>query len=217
MKRAICILSAAMSAMTALVACDEKPKLPPTSQESAQVTPKPPTTQELLTGARTKLMLTAMPLSVTVPPSWKIDTVSGTTILLLKGPTPSGEAAIQLSHRPPTPKDRFAMLIEGATKEAKEKNDPREKAELRSLGDAKVLERQSVRAPAPLTTMDKDGKEHTQSVSGMAWTIHVFVPDQSNYDTYELNFFGLTLDQYEADKALLNAIVQSLAYEPAKV
>jgi hypothetical protein len=80
--------------------------------------------------------------------------------------------------------------------------------DLRAIGAAKVLERQRVgRTPLP----SPDDEPGVKLSPPFSWTITVFVPRGKDYETYELNFIGLTADQYEADKALLRAIVDSIA------
>ncbi len=85
-------------------------------------------------------------------------------------------------------------------------------AELRPIAGAKVLERQRVgRTPTP----SPDDDPNVRPSPMFNWTINVFVPRGADYETHELNFIGLTADQYEADKALLREIIDSISVDSA--
>src|SRR4051812_14044287 len=88
------------------LACDDKPDIPPQAVEAhpAQANPLPaskpaPTTQELLTGAKTTFRLGDMPLMLDVPKDWGLKSSGeGASITIrLEGSISSGTVAIQLS------------------------------------------------------------------------------------------------------------------------
>jgi hypothetical protein len=193
-------------------ACDEKPKLPPVSNTPTNTGP---TTQELLTGPRTRLTLGSLPLSVRVPAKgWKIDTISSAGITLLRGVTPSGGVEIQLSTQRPVKKEDLDSILSYAHKDMERRNEPRNKIDVRTIGgNVKVLEQFVVNPPQSLITTDATGKETTRQASSVTWTIEVFVPQQSQYERHDLNFVGLTYDEYQTDKPLLTEVIDSLTFE----
>src|ERR1043166_1307910 len=81
-------------------ACDERPQASKAVQQAASQgnqDPQRPTTQQLLTGPRTRLTLGAIPFSVRAPLSWRTRVLASSGVTILTGPTPSGEAQIQLT------------------------------------------------------------------------------------------------------------------------
>ena len=195
--------------------CDESPVAPPPellkNPQPAEAATSRPTTQQLLEGPRKPLALAAMPLTVRVPVGWSIRNMDGTSVTFLEGPTPAGDASIQLSERAVTKADKFDIVVNGAKRELAEHPDTIRMAELRDIAGAKVLERQRVgRLTNPNLT--EPGEKASPPFT---WTITVFVPRGADYETYELNFIGLTVDQYEADKSLLRGIIDSLTVSGA--
>jgi hypothetical protein len=136
--------------------------------------------------------------------------LDGTTMTFLEGPTPGGgDASIQLVERATTTLDKFQIIVDGAKKELKQFPDTMRMAEVREVaGGVKVLERQRVGQAAKSSLNDAGVRESPP----YSWTITVFIPRDGgkNYETCELNFIGLTVDQYEADKALLREIIDSV-------
>jgi len=204
-------------------ACDDR-KSPEAIEQaaakarSAEVTATHrPTTQELISGAKKRIPLTPLPFTARVPTEWKIETLAGGSIIVLTGPTPSSDAQIQLSTRPQAKKAELEYIQRGAKKETDEHKSTLKKAVFRSLGDIQILDRQVLGQPGPITITDDKGNEHIESATPYTWTLSFFVPRGENFDRYELNFLGLTLDQYEADKQLLTQVVDSLAFDPAAV
>lgn len=178
------------------------PELPPSQEAAAR-----PTTQELLEGPRQSISLGELPLTVQAPAGWAVKPLQGTSHILLQGPTPSGEAAIQLNDRPVTTAAKFDVIVNGAKKELQQFPQSIKLVELRTIEGGKVLERQRVgQMPEPLPD-DPPGVKPSPPFN---WTITVFVPRGADYDTHELNFVGLTADQYETDKVLLRGIIDSI-------
>lgn len=217
----------------ALAACDDKSSVPPqvlkqaeeTQQAQATGKKKHPTTQELLSARRSRTALIPLPLTMEVPPGWgNFDgfgdpQVKAATagLNLLDGITPNGEVQIQLSVRPAIKQEEFDRIVTFGKKEQKEKPQQILKMDVRDAGNVKIMERQSVGEPRPLTTYDDKGREHTTTESSFNWTISVLVPNAGALQVYELNFIGLTKNQYDKDKDFLNGIVNTLSYgvEPA--
>ena len=194
--------------------CDEPPKPPVIVQPvpPPDATPPRPTTQELLEGPRKPLALGDLPLTVQAPTGWAVKPLQGTSQILLQGPTPSGEAFIQLNVRPTTPAPKLDVIISGAKKELQQFPQSIKLVDVRDIAGGKVLERQRVgQVPRPSPEDPPDLKPSAP----FNWTITVFVPRGSDYETHELNFVGLTADQYEMDKALLRGIVESISVSGA--
>lgn len=190
--------------------CDDEPAPPldiMQTESPLQEAAPAPTTQELLEGVRQTVSLGELPLSVQAPPSWAVKPMRGTTHILLMGPTPSGEASIQLNNRPLTTADKLDIIVNGAKKEMQQFPQSIKLVELRTIDGAKVLERQRVGLMPRPSPDDPPGVKPSPPFN---WTITVFVPRGADYDTHELNFVGLTADQYEADKTLLRGIIESI-------
>lgn len=183
----------------------------PASKPSETETPRP-TTQELLAGPRKPVSLGELPLTVQAPAGWAVNTLTGTTHVLLEGPTPSGEATIQLNIRPVTSALKLEMIVNGARKELEQFPKSIRMVEVRQITGAQVLERQRIgEMPRPLPDDDPNVKPSRP----LNWTITVFVPRGADHDTYELNFVGLTESQYEMDKPLLRGIIDSITVQTA--
>jgi hypothetical protein len=197
--------------------CDDASE-PPPHLVADQPEPKPhkaearPTTQELLEGPRKPVSLGELPLTVQAPKGWGLKTLSGTSHVLLEGPTPSGDASIQLNVRPTTSAARLELIVNGAKKELERFPNSVKMVELRPITGAQVLEQQRI-GEMPRALPDDDPS--IKLSRPMNWTITVFVPRGANHDTYELNFIGLTADQYETDKPLLRGIIDSIAVQTA--
>ena len=60
--------------MLVVIGCEERPEVPPEIlQKTAEPTPSGvprPTTQELVSGARSRTLLSPLPLTMELPPSW---------------------------------------------------------------------------------------------------------------------------------------------------
>jgi hypothetical protein len=186
-----------------------------------------PTTQELLGGEYKKQPLPGMPLSLKVPVSWKLDSAGSVT--MLEGPTPHDHAIIQLAQRDAISPEQLDIFVAGARKDMEQNPESVKRAQLHERtaggGEFKVLERMSVGSPITTPKLDARGKEMMDAagnfinvtITQLRWTLLVYVPDpqKKGYARYELNFIGLTTEQYAQDKELLQKIVDSLALESA--
>jgi hypothetical protein len=203
----------ALATIIVASACDEKPKPPPVNNNNTSANTGP-TTQELLTGPRTRITLGSLPLSMRVPAKgWKIETLdSGTPVL--RGPTPSGMGVIRFVAERPVKSEELDSIINYAKKDFASKKDPRNRIDVRSMSpNIKVMEQFSVNPPQTLMTTDEHGNETSKMASSVNWRIEFFVPRQSEYERYYVNFMNLTYDEYEMDKPLLNDIAESLTFE----
>jgi hypothetical protein len=182
--------------------------------DAAKQLPKIPTTQDLLSGARTTTALGPLPMTMSVPSSWRVAVVSGATNL--QGWTPSGnEVAIQLSSRPTVKKEALDYAIRSAKKEQTDNPASVLKVEVRPFGSGgmQIMERQGVGEPRDYPIMDKTGKTQITTEQPFKWTISVFAPHGGDaYQVYELNFIGLTKSQYDKDKDFLQDILGTLTY-----
>jgi hypothetical protein len=145
-----------------------------------------------------------------VPVSWKVEVAGGAS--LLRGFTPNGEIAIQLTSRPALKKASFDALVKSDKKDQAEKPQSILKVDVRPMGDMQIYERQAVGDPAPYTVFDKNMKERTTTEQLFKWTISVLAPTGDAYQRYELNFVGLTKSQYDQDKEFLQGILDTLSY-----
>jgi len=228
-ERAMKILAATVLVAIVLVAfgCDDSSSVPPSVQQAAvkakahgpQAPPRP-TTQELVNGPKRRLPLTPLPFSVSVPPSWKVQSLGAGSITVLTGPTPSGEAQIQLTSRATAKKEELEIIRRAAKKEMSQPtteslSKKTIKADFRKIGEVEVFERQAIGQPGPLTVQDADGREHTETATPFNWTLQMFVPQGDEYALYEMNFVVLTAEQYQQDKQLLQPILDSLQYDVA--
>ncbi len=210
------------------LACDDKNTLSPSARQAAanaqaqpDKAPSRPTTQELLSGPRKRLTLIPVPFSASVPVPWKIENLAGGSVVVLAGPTPSGDVQIQLSTRTAVKQEDLDIIQRAAKKELATTQPGTKrvlKAELKKLpnNNVQIFARQAVGQPAPLIITDANNHEHTETATPFDWTITLFVPNGPDFARYELNFIGgLTAEQHKLDQALLEGIMASLMYEPS--
>ncbi|MEO6436598.1 MAG: hypothetical protein ABIP55_12680 [Tepidisphaeraceae bacterium] len=196
--------------------CDNAPDVPQavideSNKPADDKTPKRPTTQELVSGNRTRAALIPLPLTMEMPDSWgKLEGKEQIPGNHLRGHTPSGEVLVQLSARPSMKQDTLDRLIEGAKKEMAK--NPAMKLDLRPLGEVKLLERQLVGPPRPYPVYNEKNEESITTESIFNWTLSVLVPHEGALQVYELNFIGLTKNQYDKDKEFLQGILSTLQY-----
>ena len=197
--------------------CDDSSQVPQAVLEQASKPPentglRPPTTQELLTGHRSRTILLPIPVSLELPPGWGPDRRTHMPNLIV-GYTPSGgEVTIQLIPRSPIRQKELDQLVAGAKKEMAASPTKIPRCELRPLGTAQVLERQSIGDPAPMVMYDKNNQPHESTESSFGWTLDVFVPHEGAFQDHQLSFLGLTKSQYDKDKDFLSGVVDTLRY-----
>jgi len=207
-----------VSALVGCVAgCNNKPAAPP-PQEQAQTQDKNksgPTTQEIAQAPRSLLSLGVIPLSVKVPAGWKVQSPDDGQSMFLQGPAPHGDIAIALSRRPEADKKLMDTII--ATGEKSHHDDPTTflRADKQKSPELTLFQTQKIYRPRGSGPPDASG--HANPLPPLLdWTVSVFVPSGGGkYRDYELNFVGLTLQQYDQDKEFLNSVVNSISYTPS--
>lgn len=180
--------------------CDPAPVDPvetPDAVAETEVVEDAPATQPADLSRTRTLSLEVVPLELTAPESWSVEQRGD--FRLLTGPTPNGEARIQIAQRPGMTADQLGYLRTGMEKERKE-NPAIRVLELRDAEGMKVFERQSV---SPAVDGDPDSAVYR-------WTVTYFVPAADGHDAYELNFIGLSAADFEADGAFLKKIIDSI-------
>src|ERR1700733_1694871 len=140
-----------------VIGCYRPPAPPPPAASAAPAAAQPtrPTTQELLNGPYKKLTLPGMPLAVQVPASWKIE-VDG-PLTYLEGPTPSDNAMIQLAQRESRNPDQVEIQLEGVKRDQSQHPDTVKRADLRAVGDMKILDQLSISPPVTMPRVDAKG------------------------------------------------------------
>lgn len=167
-----------------------------------------PTTQDLLTGPRHRLTLQPFaPLSLEVPASWSVESLADGRIVLLQGPAPGDVVHISISPRRMMSAEEVSLLETGAKREQAAHPNMVKKVDFRSLGTAKLYERQAIMGPV-------SSQPTTAPSPTLRWSYTVFIPDHQQFYSYELSFVGLSVSQYEADQGFLKSIMDTLQIEP---
>lgn len=217
----------ALAAISFAAGCDQAPA-PPAAPKTTTPAATPadpsnkPTTQELMSGTYRRLNLPGMSLTMMVPQSWKIEMHNG-GLTFLEGPTLADQVAIQLSVREALPKDRYSALVERLAKDdsAGQDSGALKKSEVRDVGMMKIVERISTAKPISigrvgargLPEVDGQGNQIIDTSTPMRWLLTIFIPDGQQMAHYELNFIGMTAEQYATDKPLLDKVIGSIRYD----
>lgn len=216
-------LAMAWGAAATLVApfgCDDAPAPPPELLEEDRPNdapkldepPPPPSTQELTEGRYKTIDLTGLPLTLQVPESWNIETLGTGSRYLLMGHAPAGQIQINLSQRPRTTQEKMDIMLDGARKEMAADPEHIKKVDLYTRGDVKIVERQVIsRGELPADPNNPSAPSGPM----LRWTITTYIPAGEEFDSYELNFIGLSARQFENDGPFLRKIIDSLTYNPA--
>jgi hypothetical protein len=202
----------------ALLGCDDKKDLPtnptsappPSTQPAAPTATAParPTTQELVSGKRKVLNLSAYRLTIEVPESWHLDSIGSTTYII--GDAPGGEVRIHLAPGAQIKADPIKAMEKKALAEAQAHPETLEvKALLNIGGSARMMERREIRRNVPIE--GEDGKTHNSD--RVDWSVMVFLPDGDKFTLELLDFSSMPLQQYQGDKAFLEGIIRSLHYD----
>jgi hypothetical protein len=165
------------------------------------------------------MVLPGLPLAVQVPQSWKI--TQAERLSLLEGPTPAETASIQFAQRDPIKAEDLQTFIDRLKKEGDQQTGALKVNEFRDAGNGmQVLERrwseQTMQIPRqdargiPLT--DASGNPQIVSTTPLRWSLSIFVLNGNLYQRYELNAIGLTAEQYQQDKPVLDKIFNSIKY-----
>jgi len=198
------------------IGCDDKRDpvlsglIPPTVPATAPVVLRP-STQQLLESKRKEIMLGAFPLTLEVPPSWKLSSEGSGT--WLEGETPHGDIRIQLfAQGAPMKVTALLAMEKRAREQAATQPENLEIVPLKPIGGpARKMERREILRHLAIV---RDGGvvEHVDRVD---WSVMVFVPKEDKLDVDELNFSGLSLDVYQQDREFIEHILRSLRYDAA--
>ncbi len=196
------------------IACDDKRDpvligiLPTTSPATAPVVLRP-TTQQLLEAKRKEIVLGSFPLSLEVPPTWKLTAEGSGT--WLEGECPSGDIRIHLFAQGAQIKIAALLAMEKRAREqAATQPETLEVVPLKPIGGpARKMERREILRNLAIV---RDGGV-TEHVDRVDWSIMVFVPKDDGFDVDELNFSGLPLDVYQKDREFIEHILRSLHYD----
>ncbi|MGH7179335.1 MAG: hypothetical protein ACREJC_18305 [Tepidisphaeraceae bacterium] len=198
-----------------LVGCDGAP--PTTSQTESEPPPPEaqsdrPTTRELVSGPQLRVALQNIPFSVKAPKGWKVAPARGSGVPTLAGPTPTGDAQVQIE-RPPVPDDKYAeRFLSGAKRLATQPNN-RETVTFRQVGPAQLVEMRSFGQTHGYPAIDSTGHQIAPTSTSMNWRVTAFVTSNGAMQAYQISFVDLTREQYERDKDLLEMIIASLEYD----
>lgn len=205
--------------------CDDKSPVPDAllkAHEEAATLPDElprPTTQELLEGPRVGIVLDTLPVRMQVPPHWRI-TRHGTAgkIVWLEGPTPHGDARIDLKYRDAIPPAQYDAYLRESRRDREK--EPNTEIEMRSAGPMQIVSRRSFLPPVTAPVVDAQGMPKLdakgdvlmQTAVPMRWWLNMFVPFGDRVEQYDLSFVLITRDQFEADKAILEQMLSTLQY-----
>ena len=197
-----------------MLGCDKPPPPPPevtaaeesADESSTQPDDRRPKLAEVMSGTWRTIPLGAHPLRVQVPEKWEVKMAGSATFLrgpTPNGPPPDGELNISVAKPPAFPKE----MVKGFEEEARSTTRPAASA------TAPALDYVHARDIGPNHIVDvrklQPAKGNLPAI--MDWKVVVFVPaDANSMNTYQLTFFGLSPEQYEKDKELLEKIVNSL-------
>ena len=195
--------------------CDDRPIIPTTPPPPAATQETPaasrPTTQELQTAPRKRLTLASFPLTLEVPPGWKIES-SGSGVWL-EGDAPHGDVRILLAPQGATLKlESMNAMDRDARSKAASQPATLEVIPLKAInppGNVQKMEKREIIRHLPI--MREDNK--VEYVDRVEWSVYVFVPQGNGFGVDVLNFSGLSLEQYQADREFLEHIIRSMRYE----
>jgi hypothetical protein len=179
--------------------------------ESSPATEPRPTTQELLSGEFRRISLAPLPLSAHVPKPWSVKMIAD-NLYFLRGPTPAGDVQIQIAERASETGERLERLFRAAQRDADaHKNITR--VEIRQLGDMKVFDIKRDVTHPPSVAETGSGAAANVPLKFVDWSVTYYVPRGSDFAAYELHFFNLSEDLFNADKAFLQRILDSVTPE----
>jgi hypothetical protein len=189
---------------TATAANDPNDPRPPPIEDAT-----PATDASANTATTTPLRLSYFPLVVDAPRGWTIKSFVNGEIVFLEGPTPSGDdVQIQLSHRGRVSADQLLIRQNATTREATAQSESLKLSEARMSGPLTILEQQSL-GKEKVSLTDAHGNALPDTVN-YKWTVHVFVPRETDFENFELNFVGLTADQFRKEGDFLRRIITSI-------
>ena len=191
-----------------IVGCDKESESG--SSPATQPTPAPlaavPTTQQLLTGPRTKLDLKFAPFTLNVPQSWELKTFNDGATVILEGSTPTDTVGISIPVYRTITADQEKALETHAKQDAIEHSDLIKSNPIRDMPGTKVIEQLILDAPTSATT---------QPLQTLQWIYTLCIPNGKDFTAYDLRIIGLTTQQYKNDQAFLRSIIDTATYIPS--
>jgi len=232
MRKFVWAMTGMLAAMAGL-ACDDKNDVPPEMlrPRPAAATPQGPTTRDMVDGPKKSLRLGVFPLTLEVPKTWNLQSKSNADLMTVEGPAVGGDIVIQLV---PQTQVLGATGPERMLAEAKAdmaaKPHRINRAELRDLGPAKVLEVRMISNPyvngqpppevwGEIQLGDSKGSPvaTTRAVMNpllVRWSFTVFVPrGEKKYSVQTMGFMGLGFHEFEQNEEFLEQMMKTLKYE----
>jgi hypothetical protein len=198
--------------------CSKEPDTP--MADSVPPPPARPTTRDLIEGARADMPINSAPLTVKVPPSWKIELVDGVSIL--EGPTPSGDTTITVSTLPGMTPKHIDLMADGAKADAQQHPNLVQFRDLHQINGLRVFEKieYSQAATQPATQPDQAAGPPPDATSDLTasaaadgptitWSRLVFVPFQDSFLPCSFSISAMTPDEYNQDQAFLQSVLDS--------
>jgi len=182
-----------------------------TQSTTSTTTPARPTTQELLSGSYKRISLFPLPLTISAPQSWSVNSMAE-RIYFLQGPAPGATAdvQIQLAERNSETKDKLDRLFRAAKRDA-EQHPGVTRVDVRQLGNVRVFDVQRVLDATDVVAPSIDSPSNTGLPAKLVdWSITYFVPRGSDFAAYELHFFSLSREQFESDKDFFRKLLDSV-------
>jgi len=192
--------------MSLLSGCDDKPAPPPPVNPATRPDPQqpapPPTTQELAAIPRLGVDLQPVPVRIQAPKTWTVESLGASKFL--QGQASSGLVRLRLSELMPLTSvlDPVKLQYDSYSKQ-REENPNVQELRLSDLGDAKMIEYREV-------ITHGDGPS-------VKWVFRIYAPIPQGFNLYEIQFFDLSLAQYERDRDFLHEMMASLRFEPSLV
>ena len=206
-----------MAGLFALAGCGHPA---PSQAPATQPVPAVPATQPTTAPAYQTLDLIYVPVTVRVPANWEVKPEDNGQCL--EGPLPNPvsipDGMILLSHRGLLSKDDLKFFLMGEQATAAREPERILLIGPRALDKATVLEirmapRDQTLASASQPTTMPGANPHL-----FHWTIWVIVPAAGNsYRRFSMDFDDLDVDTYRANRAFLESIVASIAFDPKSI
>ncbi len=208
--------------IVAIGGCGRSEDSTPTASEPPP--PTRPTTQDLVSGDRTELDIKSAPLSVKVPPSWKVELVDGIT--MLEGPTPSGDTTITVTTLPGMSSRRIELMVDGAEADAQQRPDRVQVHDLHQINGLRVIDKimytvsttQASTQPDDTNAIDAGTADTPIVETGdgqlISWSRLVFVPFEDTFLPCSFSVSAMTPNEYGQDQAFLQSVLDSAKTRP---
>ncbi len=219
-------------ALSFIGGCGRKPVANETSQTAPSAIPEVParpTTQDLLSDHRTVLKLTNVPLAITVPESWKMDS-SGEIQVEINGPAPEGDLQLTISTLP-TIQRRVGVesLVSGMQLKSAQEPLKSWASDLLTINDLLAFEMLHSQTPiirprlipatlptnlpatGPTTAPALPVLDPEKPSVEISWFYTFFLPHGSDaYIPVKIGFHSMSAREYTADQTLCRQIFNSI-------